>query len=57
MTYQQSSLHFTDEIVFDGVTGHIRFIPPNRFVREPLFAQFNKGKSELLDIKIEDSAD
>lgn len=48
---------FTDEISFDGVTGYIRFIPPNRFVREPLFAQFDKGKAVLLDIKIENSID
>ena len=40
---------FASEISFDGVTGHIRFMPPNQFVREPLFSQFDKGKVILLD--------
>ncbi len=37
------------EISFDGVTGFIRFIPPNQYVREPVAAQFDKGKVILLN--------
>jgi uncharacterized protein len=37
------------EISFDGVTGHIRFIPPNQYVREPVAAKFDKGKVILLN--------
>lgn len=37
-----------DEISFDGVTGHIRFSPPNQFVREPTAAQFVQGKAQLI---------
>lgn len=37
-----------DEISFDGVTGHIRFSPPNQFVREPMAAQFVLGKAQLI---------
>ena len=52
--FQAQSAH---EISFDGVTGHIRFMPPNQFVREPLFAQFDEGKAMLLDIRVEDAVD
>ena len=44
---------FADDISFDGVTGHIYFSPPNQFVREPLFAQFDKGEVILLDVQEE----
>ncbi len=37
-----------NEISFDGVTGHIRFAPPNQFIREPLAAQFEQGKVQLI---------
>jgi len=47
----------TSEISFDGVTGRIRFMPPNQFVRELLFSQFDKGKARLLDIRVEDGVD
>ena len=50
-------VQFPYEISFDGVTGHVRFMPPNQFVRKPLFAQFDKGKVILLDIKVEDVVD
>jgi len=40
-----------NEISFDGVTGYIRFAPPNRFVREPVAAQFEQGKVRLLDLQ------
>jgi len=42
-----------DEISLDGVTGRIYFAPPSQFVREPLFAQFEKGKVILLEIQEE----
>ncbi len=32
------------EISLDGVTGHIRFVPPNQFVREPVPAKFHNGQ-------------
>lgn len=38
------------EITFDGVTGNIRFAPPNLFTREPIAAQFDNGKVRLLAI-------
>ncbi|MBL8496245.1 penicillin-binding protein activator [Nitrosomonas sp. JL21] len=37
-----------EEIPFDGVTGHIRFVPPNHFVREPVAARFEQGKVQLI---------
>ncbi len=37
------------EIAFDGVTGFIRFIPPNQYIREPVAAKFDKGKVMLLN--------
>ena len=37
-----------DQIAFDGVTGNIRFSPPNLFVREPVPAQFTQGKAQLI---------
>lgn len=36
------------EITFDGVTGTIRFAPPNLFTREPVAAQFDNGKVRLM---------
>ncbi len=36
------------EVSLDGVTGYIRFVPPNQFVREPVAAKFDKGKVMLL---------
>lgn len=51
MTYllqpQSQTIH---EISFDGITGYIRFAPPNLFVREPIAAQFTHGKIQLLDV-------
>lgn len=47
-----------DAISIDGVTGQIRFAPPNQFVREPVAAQFDQGKVRLLDnTKKEDTED
>ena len=37
-----------EEISFDGVTGHIRFVAPNHFVREPVAARFEQGKVQVL---------
>lgn len=37
-----------EEISFDGVTGHIRFTPPNHFMREPVAARFEQGKIQLI---------
>ena len=37
-----------NEISFDGVTGHIHFAPPNQFIREPIAAQFEQGKVQLI---------
>ncbi len=36
------------DIAFDGVTGNIRFAPPNLFTREPIAAQFDNGKVRLI---------
>jgi outer membrane PBP1 activator LpoA protein len=38
------------DISFDGVTGNIRFSPPNQFIREPIAAQFEQGKIQLLNV-------
>ncbi|SFE54830.1 penicillin-binding protein activator [Nitrosomonas sp. Nm166] len=38
------------EISFDGVTGYIRFAPPNQFIREPIAAQFVNGKAQLINL-------
>ena len=38
-----------DSISIDGVTGQIRFVTPNQFVREPIAAQFDQGKVKLMD--------
>lgn len=38
------------DIAFDGVTGNIRFTPPNLFTREPIAAQFENGKVQLIAI-------
>jgi hypothetical protein len=38
------------DIAFDGVTGNIRFAPPNIFTREPIAAQFDNGKARLIAI-------
>ena len=38
----------TEEISFDGVTGHVRFVPPNHFMREPVAARFEQGKVQLI---------
>ena len=38
------------EITLDGVTGNIRFAPPNLFTREPVAAQFDNGKVRLITI-------
>lgn len=38
------------EISFDGVTGYIRFAPPNQFMREPVAAQFVNGKAQLINL-------
>lgn len=40
-----------NEISFDGVTGHIHFLPPNQFVREPIAAQFEGGKVQLINLQ------
>jgi outer membrane PBP1 activator LpoA protein len=40
--------HSAGQIAFDGVTGNIRFNPPNLFVREPILAQFTQGKVQLI---------
>lgn len=37
------------DVAFDGVTGYIRFVPPNQFVREPVAAQFEQGKVQLIN--------
>lgn len=37
-----------ENISFDGVTGHIRFAPPNHFMREPVAARFEQGKVQLI---------
>lgn len=42
---QQQAAH---TITFDGVTGNIRFVLPNLFVREPVAAQFDNGKVKLI---------
>ena len=44
-------LQSADTISFDGVTGHIRFAPPNRFIREPVAAQFEQGKAQLINLQ------
>lgn len=41
---------FAKEITLDGVTGNIRFAPPNLFTREPVAAQFDNGKVRLITI-------
>lgn len=41
-------MHSPNQIAFDGVTGNIRFNPPNLFVREPIPAQFTQGKVQLI---------
>ncbi|MDH5553118.1 MAG: penicillin-binding protein activator, partial [Nitrosomonas sp.] len=46
-----------DEISLHGVTGRIYFVPPGQFAREPLFAQFEKGKVILLDVQEEKIVD
>ena len=52
MTYLlQPQSQSVNEISFDGVTGSIRFLPPNQFVREPVAAQFDYGKVQLLDLQ------
>lgn len=43
-------LRSADQISFDGVTGHIRFAPPNQFIREAVAAQFKNGKAQLIMI-------
>ncbi|MEK7792251.1 MAG: penicillin-binding protein activator [Pseudomonadota bacterium] len=35
-------------IAFDGVTGYIRFVPPNQFVRESIAARIDKGRVQLI---------
>lgn len=50
-------VQFAEEISFNGVTGHIYFVPPNQFLREPLLAQFDKGKVTLLDVQNERVSD
>ena len=40
-----------NEISFDGVTGYIRFAPPSQFVREPIAAQFEQGKVQLIELQ------
>jgi outer membrane PBP1 activator LpoA protein len=45
--------HSANEISLDGVTGHIRFIPPNQFVREPVTAVFDKGKALHMGIQLD----
>jgi hypothetical protein len=40
-----------DAISFDGVTGHIRFAPPNQFIREPVAAQFEQGKAQFINLQ------
>lgn len=40
-----------NKISFDGVTGYIHFAPPNQFVREPVAAQFDHGKVQLLNLQ------
>ncbi len=37
------------DVAFDGVTGHIRFVPSNQFIREPVAAQFEQGKVQLIN--------
>jgi outer membrane PBP1 activator LpoA protein len=44
LLHQQSAKNIT----FDGVTGNIRFAPPNLFTREPIAAQFDNGKVRLI---------
>ncbi|WP_297323873.1 penicillin-binding protein activator [Nitrosomonas sp.] len=39
------------DIAFDGVTGYIRFVPPNQFIREPVAAQFEQGKAQLINLQ------
>ncbi|MDH5479584.1 MAG: penicillin-binding protein activator [Nitrosomonas sp.] len=41
LTLQVQAPH---EISFDGVTGHVRFIHPNHFIREPIAAKFENGR-------------
>ncbi len=49
MTYLlQPQSQPVEDISFDGVTGHIRFVPSNQFVREPIAAQFEQGKVRLI---------
>lgn len=43
--------HSAHEITLDGVTGRIRFVPPNQFVREPVAAKFDKGKVLIVDVQ------
>jgi outer membrane PBP1 activator LpoA protein len=42
-------LQSADTVSFDGVTGYIRFSPPSRFIREPVAAQFEQGKAQLIN--------
>ncbi|MCE7913782.1 MAG: penicillin-binding protein activator [Nitrosomonas sp. PRO4] len=37
-----------DQIAFDGVTGFIRYNYSNQFIREPIAAQFQQGKAQLI---------
>ncbi len=39
-----------DEIAFDGVTGSVRYVAPNQFIREPIAAQFQQGKAQLIKL-------
>jgi uncharacterized protein len=38
-----------NEILLDGVTGYIHFVPPNQFVRESIPAKFDEGKAVLMN--------
>ncbi|GKS69130.1 hypothetical protein W03_11340 [Nitrosomonas sp. PY1] len=40
---------FINEISFDGVTGLVRAVPANQFIREPVSAQFIQGQVRLLN--------
>ncbi|MDP1558694.1 MAG: penicillin-binding protein activator [Nitrosomonas sp.] len=50
LMFQARSAH---EVSLDGVTGYIRFVPPNQFVREPIAARFDKGRVLLVNIQEE----
>lgn len=39
---------FVSEINFDGVTGYVRASSGNLFIREPVAAQFEQGKAQLI---------